>query len=217
MLGVCFWDWNGTLLSDAAYALGVRNRSFPRFGLPRLENIAQYREQFTFPVQEYYRRAGVADADFERVANAWMDEYMAGCESLPLRKNAKEAVEGLHQAGVTQVILSASKIDALREQLGRFSIAPLFQELLGLGHIYATSKEAIGRSYIEQKGLDPKRCLMIGDSEHDWQVASALGMRCILVTGGHQTEKALRGTGCPVARGLKQAGAMALDFFSTGE
>ena len=42
------WDWNGTLLDDLAYAIGVRNRTFPAFGLPRIESVAEYHRQFTF-------------------------------------------------------------------------------------------------------------------------------------------------------------------------
>ena len=65
-----FWDWNGTLLDDLAYAVDVRNRVFPRFGLPPIDSLERYYEQFTFPVRLYYERAGVTDANFTAVANA---------------------------------------------------------------------------------------------------------------------------------------------------
>ena len=58
------WDWNGTLLDDLAYAIGVRNRTFPAFGLPRIGSVAEYHRQFTFPVRRYYERAGTATRAF---------------------------------------------------------------------------------------------------------------------------------------------------------
>lgn len=217
MRGICFWDWNGTLLDDARYAMAVRNRCFPRFGLPKLTDMATYREQFTFPVSEYYRRAGVTDEQFVTVADAWMEEYIRNEQGLKLRRGAQRAVTALHQAGVTQVILSASKLASLQTQLSRYPIAGLFERLLGLEHIYATSKEEIGRAFLAQSGEKPEDCLMIGDTTHDAQVASAMGVNCLLVTGGHQSEQALLATGCTVLKGLRDAEHAALVFFSSKE
>ena len=89
------WDFNGTLLDDLAYAVDVRNRVFPRFGLPAIDSLERYYEQFTFPVRLYYERAGVTDANFTAVANAWMDEYVRGFDSLSLREGALEALKRL--------------------------------------------------------------------------------------------------------------------------
>ena len=47
------WDWNGTLLDDLAYAIGVRNRSFPAFGLSCIGCVEDYHAPFTFPVRTY--------------------------------------------------------------------------------------------------------------------------------------------------------------------
>ena len=82
------WDWNGTLLDDLWYAIGVRNRVFPTFGLPTIDSLEAYYRQFTFPVRLYYERAGVTDANFVQVANAWMDEYVRGCKEIPLHEDA---------------------------------------------------------------------------------------------------------------------------------
>ena len=47
------WDWNGTLLDDLQYAISVRNRTFPAFGLPTIDSLEEYYRQFTFPVRLY--------------------------------------------------------------------------------------------------------------------------------------------------------------------
>ena len=74
-----------------------------------------------------------------------------------------------------QVILSASKRQNLLGQMARFDILPYFDEVLGLDHIYATSKEGIGRAWMERAGVDPADCAMIGDTLHDADVARAMG------------------------------------------
>lgn len=204
------WDWNGTLLDDAAYAIGVRNRVFPRFGLPMVTSLAEYHEQFTFPVSEYYYRAGVTDDNFVDVANAWMAEYLRGMDAVPLFDDAQPALEAFRLAGCAQAVLSASKLDTLREQLAHAGILQRFDAVLGLDHIYATSKEVIGREYLARRGTDAANCVLLGDTLHDAEVAGALGCRCVLITRGHQSRSRLESAGWPVCDTLTEAVAIAL-------
>jgi len=200
-----FWDWNGTLLDDRDYAIGVRNRVFPRFGLPRIESLAEYYEQFTFPVRLYYERAGVTDEDFVEVAHAWMDEYVRGADSIPLRTGALAALSAFQAAGVSQVVLSASKAEILQNQLAHHGLVGFFADVLGLSHIYASSKQAIGEAYLRNCGIPPENCVLLGDTLHDAEVAREIGIDCILISGGHQSEKMLRTVGCPVCTSLEEA------------
>lgn len=200
-----FWDWNGTLLDDLAYAMNVRNRVFPRFGLPAMDSLSEYHRQFTFPVRVYYERAGVTDENFVAVANAWMDEYLRGMEEIPLHTDALHALKAFQNAGLGQVVLSASDRDILTRQIAQYGIEGYFQQILGLSHIYATSKQAIGESYLAQCGLGPGECVLIGDTLHDAEVAREMGIDCILVAKGHQSAETLAETGVPVCGSLLEA------------
>ena len=51
--------------------------------------------------------------------------------------------------------------------------------------------------------------MMVGDSEHDFEVARALGVRCVLFSGGHQPREVLAATGAPVIDALVAAFASA--------
>ena len=204
------WDWNGTLLNDTEYAIGVRNRVFPRFGLPTVGSLAEYHEQFTFPVKLYYTRAGVTEDNFVAVAHAWMDEYVRGYQTVPLFGDAVATLYAFHTAGLRQTVLSASELDMLQKQLAFAGILNRFDEVLGLSHIYATSKEAIGLNYLRNTGVDPAACVMLGDTLHDAEVASALGCRCVLVARGHQSRQTLLTVGVPVRDSLEQAAALLL-------
>lgn len=203
------WDWNGTLLDDLAYAIGVRNRTFPAFGLPRIESVAEYHRQFTFPVRRYYERAGVTDETFEAVAHAWMAEYVRGFDSVPLHGDAAEALSRFAAAGAAQVVLSATRRDMLETQIARFPIRGYFTDVLGLSDIYARSKEAVGLSYLAGCGVPACDALMIGDTLHDAEVARAMGTKCVLVARGHQSRETLLTAGVPVADTLLQAAALA--------
>ena len=199
------WDWNGTLLDDVIYAMGVRNRVFPRFGLQTVETLEEYHHQFTFPIRLYYGRAGVTDENFVAVAHAWMDEYVRGFEKVPLFADATAALDAFALAGCRQAVLSASQLTMLRQQLSQTGILNRFDAVLGLSHIYATSKEDVGRDYIAGAGVEPKRCVMLGDTLHDAEVAEALGCRCVLIARGHQSRAALLTAGAPVCDSLAEA------------
>lgn len=199
------WDWNGTLLDDLAYAMGVRNRTFPAFGLSTIDSVESYHEQFTFPVRTYYERAGVTDDIFDAVAHAWMDEYMRGAADIPLHSDAIATLERFRAAGIKQVVLSASQRDILMTQLKYYGLESRFDEVLGLSDIYAGSKETIGLRYLLGCGILAEESVMLGDSLHDAEVARAMGTPCILIARGHQSRETLLKAGVPVMSSLSQA------------
>ncbi len=204
------WDWNGTLLDDLQYAIGVRNRVFPSFKLPTIDSLEDYYEQFTFPIRLYYERAGVTDEIFDDVAHAWMNEYVRGCADIPLHRDTLETLERFRAAGLRQVILTASKIDILKHQLSHYPIEGYFHSLLGLGDIYARSKEAIGCAYLAECGIKPEETAMLGDTLHDADVAKAMGTHCILIARGHQSKESLQEAGVPVLDSLSEAAEIIL-------
>ena len=206
-----FWDFNGTLIDDRDYAIGVRNRVFPHFGLPTVKSVEEYYHQFTFPIRVYYERAGVTDENFVEVAHAWMDEYMRAYDTIPLRGDALLALQAFRQAGIRQAVLSASKRDILQEQLAHYGVQEYFEATLGLSHIYATSKQALGQAFLQENEMEPSQCVLLGDTLHDAEVAAAMGVRCILVMHGHQSESTLREAGVPVVNSLTDAAKLVLE------
>lgn len=201
------WDWNGTLLDDVALCVDALNHLLAEYGYPQRYTLDSYREIFGFPVEEYYVRAGF---DFSRhpfpvLAKSFMEDYLPRSASCPLARGARQALADFDRAGLRQVILSASRVEDLERQVTERGIRGCFDRLLGLGDIYAKSKVEVGRRFFRESGFDPGRAVMIGDSVHDFEVARAMGVRCVLQCAGHQTEAALRATGAPVVPGLPEA------------
>ena len=205
-----FWDWNGTLLDDVWTGTAAMNALLTKYHLPLLRDMAHYREVFCFPVSAYYEKLGVGGDLFPVTSHEWMDEYYAREEKCTLREGATEALEAFRAAGWRQVVLSASKLDNLLRQIDRYGILSYFDAVLGLDHIYATSKVDIGREWLRVQKIDPSACVMIGDTLHDAEVAQALNCRCILADGGHQSRDVLLRAGCEVADGVLDAALRAL-------
>lgn len=201
------WDWNGTLLDDVQLCMDALNRLLARYGYPQRYDRDQYRAIFGFPVQEYYARAGFdfSRHSFDELAASFMEDYIPASARCPLMEGARDALDAFANAGLRQVILSASPVPTLEQQAAQRDVTRYFDQLLGLGDIYAKSKVDLGLRYLQETGFDPARAVMIGDSTHDFEVARALGVGCVLQSGGHQPPEVLLGTGAPVVPGLREA------------
>lgn len=195
---IVFWDWNGTLLDDVDFTLSCLNWLLARHDYPQRYDLAAYREVFGFPIEDYYRRAGF---DFARhpypvLARRFMDRYNAGVAACAPFAQAAGVLSALAQQGWSQVVLSASRQDYLIEQVSQRGLAGYFTELLGLQDIYGAGKVQRGRDWLQSLDTAPERCVMVGDTLHDAEVAQALGAQCVLYTGGHQSRERLAAA-CP--------------------
>ena len=210
MIETVIWDWNGTLLDDLSVSFEATNRLLAANGRAPLADLDCYRAVFSFPVIDYYRRIGF-DFDqlpFDQLAQQYMDFYHPAAENCSLQSGAQQILEHLHQSGLRQVLLSASKQSHLEMQLARYPIAQYFDRVLGIQNIYAASKQQLAIDFIAQSGQAATDFLFVGDSVHDFEVAQSCGARCVLFSGGHQARSILEATGAPVIDALNELPAI---------
>lgn len=211
MLKTVFWDWNGTTVADVPLVVRINNEVFARHGI-RQTNAEEYRRLFRFPVQDYYRDMGVSNEMFYAIADEWSRGYHENFPGTPLTPHAAETARRLHDAGLRQVILSASQERLLKEQLAQYpELAGCFDEVMGLSDIYAISKVQMGVDYMKRSGLSPEEAVFLGDTLHDAETAHAMGCACLLISGGHQPDATLRTAGVPVLPSLREAGDWILE------
>lgn len=198
------WDWNGTLFNDVGLCLEIINGVLTRRNLNEL-SLEAYRKIFTFPVQDYYEKAGLdfSKYPFEVLGREWMDEYEIRKNSCTLHKGAAAALDKIHQKGIGQSILSAYSQHTLEEIVQYFGIKKYFSHMVGLDHIYATSKIENGRELIKKLGNGKGETLFIGDTIHDYEVAVEIGADCILIADGHQDKEKLLSCNVPVFDNIK--------------
>jgi phosphoglycolate phosphatase len=198
------WDWNGTLLNDVEYCLNILNNLLIDNQLKPL-TLTQYRDVFTFPVKDYYEKAGFdfSKKSFEELGKVFIDNYERNKYSLNLFEKAFEILEYFESVGIEQYLLSAYKQDNLEEILEHFGIKRFFKKIKGLNNIYAGGKTELGISL--RKGiLYPKeKVLLIGDSLHDEEVAKEMNVQSILISNGHQSAEKLRSNGSLVIDDIK--------------
>ncbi len=193
------WDWNGTLFNDVAFSSVLLNRLLTEQGITQL-SLEKYREVFHFPIIEYYKLAGLdfEIESFESIAVRWMKWYEDGKYKCELYEDAAETLQLLKNNGVQQYVLSAYSHHTLEEVLLHYDVRKYMNHVSGLDNIYAGSKVDLGKSMMKQMDANPADIVLIGDTTHDFEVAQALGINCILVARGHQAKSTLEKCGCEV-------------------
>ena len=201
------WDWNGTLLDDVEIAISIINKLLFDRGLNPID-IHQYLDVFTFPVREYYLKIGfdLETEPFEIPASQFITAYNSALDSCLLHNYTYDVLSMMKLGGRRQFILSAMEQSQLERSVFEFGISDFFEDLCGLDNHFATSKVENGKILLRQKGLNPEHTLLVGDTIHDFEVAKAIGCRCILVAHGHQSKARLLSTGAKVLDHLSEFG-----------
>ncbi len=211
-INTIIWDWNGTLLDDVDICIKSINILLQARGLPLLDK-KRYLEIFTFPVKEYYRKAGFdfSVEPFETPASEFMSLYYNFLPEADLFPCAGEVLQQLKDTGYRLVVVSAMEHDSLVQSLKDKRIYHYFQGVYGINDIYAHSKTEVARAMFSELGFQSSQCLMAGDTLHDLEVAEALGVRHLLVASGHQSAGRLTARTANVVRSLKDVATKLLN------
>ncbi|MBU1010858.1 MAG: HAD hydrolase-like protein [Bacteroidetes bacterium] len=187
------WDWNGTLLDDAAVCVEAMNVVLAMRNMKPLENDF-YASVFTFPVSAYYQALGFdfSVEPFETPAMEFMDQYISRVNKAPLRTNTIDTLSHFKSLGYKQIILSAMEHELLVDLLNHHRIGSFFDHIAGISNHMGHGKTDQGIHLMRQGIIDPENSVLIGDTLHDLEVAAKLGCSCILLPSGHQSAERLR-------------------------
>lgn len=204
------WDWNGTLLDDTAACYEIAETMRAVRGMPPLGSVDVYRGLFHFPVIEYYYDMGYTfeTETYEDITVDFIGRYAKVVDACPLQAGAEAVLADIRARGIRQMILSATSQPRLDIEVTAHGIAAYFDAILGQPNDAAVSKAERGRAYLAEHGLDPASMVLVGDTDHDFEVAEALGCRCILLDVGHQSRQRLEKLGAAVIHSLEELPAL---------
>jgi len=188
-----YWifDFNGTIIDDVDVCIECENKTIEKYlNRPKMTRD-EYLKIFTFPVEEYYRRVGFDwnVQDYKEIGSYWYSFYVLNRHKCKLHDGVEDLLQKNIENGDINICLSASKLSELKIQLEELKIKKYFKTILGIDNIYAGGKIEIAKEFIKDK--NPNDCLMIGDTLHDKEVALEMGVRCVLVSKGHQSKEIL--------------------------
>ena len=193
------WDWNGTLIDDVKMNLEIMNEQLADYGLPELTD-ERHREIFGFPLRDFYQKLGfdVKGHYFAQVSREFIEVYNQRKNQCRLHPECIDLLQKWRQSGKKQSILSAYEQANLLASLDHFQIRNYFQFIAGAQNHQGESKVEVGKKLLGKIDLSPQKIALIGDTVHDFEVATAMGVDCFLVTSGNQSMQRLLATGAPV-------------------
>ena len=198
------WDFNGTVLDDLGVCIDSVNKLLERRLLPKIDSLESYRKVFEFPIIKYYKKIGFdfSKESFSDVAAEWVEEYMSRVSKAAINLGVIDILNKIHKYNMKNILVSATELNMLKNQLSVLGISELFDEVYGLDNIQAQNKIAIAEGW---RGNNPSaKALLVGDTDHDFQTASAIKADCVLYLGGHQSKDRLATLGCHMINELTE-------------
>lgn len=194
------WDWNGTLLDDVSLNIGIVNTLLRERGKKPVESVEYYKQEFSFPVIDFYRKVGfeLDNEDFTLVARQYASLFNEGYPHAEIFPDAEETLRYVKHSGKEQLIISATEQGYLLKQVAYFELEQYFTDILGSGNVLGSSKIETAEKWMREKGIDPEEVLFVGDTIHDFETAEAIGCDCVLVSRGHNSKERLIKTGCKI-------------------
>ena len=186
------WDWNGTLLNDVELCLGIMQRTVARYGLREISR-EEHRAKFQMPIAQYYESLGfdLEKIPFERLNQEFILEYQSRLTECRLFEGAEDFLSQLKDQGKEMAVLSAANQLHLEELLNQFRIDHFFNAIFGLPDTQARCKIDRGRQLLTTWNAPKESTILIGDMDHDYHVAQALGIDILLLGDGHQSYERL--------------------------
>ncbi len=191
------WDFNGTLLNDVDIGIQSINILLKARGLNELDGDI-YREVSGFPIVDYYKRIGFdfSQEPYDKLALEWVAQYTSRMDEAKLYEGALDMLAYVRDGGVGQILLSATELNMLKDQVASLGIGAWFDEICGMDNVYAHGKRSLAERWRENH--PSAKVLFVGDTDHDLEVAEAIGADCVLFSGGHQSRVRLVRLGYPV-------------------
>lgn len=186
------WDWNGTVVDDSWLSFEILDSFLDRLGLKKI-TLDYYRDNFSFPVINFYRNLGfdMSKEGFEKLGFEFITRFKAKERDCKLNAGVESLIKKIHSHNIPQSVLSAYQVDYLKDAAKFFGLDKYMQDIVGLDDVKANTKLELGKNYISSLKIDPSEVLVIGDTDHDFEVATSSGANCFLIALGHQSASRL--------------------------
>lgn len=193
------FDYNGTILYDTDICVEILNELLESHARPPVDE-AYYREHFHFPIASFYTKLGFdfEKESFDQLGRRYMNIYLSNIHRCKVYHGFRHLIAELRKQPVKISILTALNHDALHDQLITFNLGQYFDATFGLYDHHALSKVQRGHELMQHVGIPAHETIIIGDTDHDLEVAHSLGIDALLLADGHQTEERLKKTNAKV-------------------
>ena len=213
------FDWNGTLIHDAAVIAMCDTAVGRRLGLWDIDIdealLREYSQRHWREGYEWLAGRPLTDGEIFEMNRVFHEAYVEFRHHAPLQPDALAMLAELDQRGITMSINSMHPHDLLMDVLAERGLTDRFVAIDGLrvednGSMSKTEHlaahlESVGRALNRPVADLRPAALMIGDTVDDAAAATANGVAAIIVTTGETSAERIAQSGYRYRPGLTEA------------
>ncbi|MBD8555178.1 HAD family hydrolase [Rhizobium sp. CFBP 8762] len=179
-------------MDDIALAVKSVNTVLDEQWLPHID-ASMYRQQFGFPVKTFYEGLGIDfnKMSFVRLIEVYLGIFNRGLNACKLHQDAEACFLWAANSAIPTSVLSASQQHTLNANLEHYHLDGFISHCFGLDGTEADGKFDLARRLDTVLGHPGEAALMVGDTDHDIEVARICGWRVATVSHGHQSRERL--------------------------
>lgn len=187
------WDWNGTILNDVDYVIAIMNEILRSCNMDIITK-EKYKNIFEFPVRLYYDALGFdyKKWPFEKLCHDFVSMYMKDIHQCLPFDHVIPVLSEVSKSDKVQSVLSATDQASLDIMIKHYNFEDTFDYTFGIKDKFAASKIDRGIELMKSVAVSKQDTLMIGDTLHDLEVGTELGIDVLLLDHGHQCGDKLR-------------------------
>lgn len=188
---IVLWDWNGTVLDDFEISLEAVNLLLDSYEKPRITK-EQYYAYMDTPISRFYSRLFDFNlTPFSELGQKFHTIYAELLKKATLSIGILETVEALSSLNIPQYIVSASHRNKILPKAKELGILGYMKDVIAADDYNAADKIQRTIDYFKRKDVCLDRCIIIGDSMHDLEMANKIGAECVLLSSGHEGKEKL--------------------------
>jgi phosphoglycolate phosphatase len=180
------FDWSGVVKDAVRVQFWVVNKMFEKFGVKEI-SYDEFRKNWEQPYMKFYNKY-IPDLTEEDQTRAYL-KAMADKDCPPAQEypGISDLIKKLKKRGKFLIILSSDWPETILPEIKKFGLENIFDDKIIAVHDKTKSMKEI----MERHSLNPKEAVLIGDSNHEMEIAREVGIKSIAVIWGFCTEENL--------------------------
>lgn len=187
-LELIVFDWDGTICDSLGHIVASLRYAISRMDMPERDEDT-LRGIIGLGLLEAMQRLfpGISKKEMEELAIHYREYYLASTsENTSLFPGVRETLDKLHTSGLTLAVATGKSRRGLDRALEESGISDFFHFSRCADETFSKPHPQMLEEIMALSAVDPDNVLMIGDSEHDMEMASNAGVRAAAVSYGAQ-------------------------------
>lgn len=187
MIRAIIFDWSGVVKDAIKSHLWVVNRMFKHFGAKEI-SLDELKENWKQPYMLFYEKylPKVTEKEQDIVyKEAILSPECPKAESFP---GILKLIKKLKERGLYLTVITSDLPDTVFQEIKDYGLDGVFDNVV----VNVNDKSKAVEDLILKKKFNPEEAVIIGDSNHEIEIAREIGIKSVAVSWGFFTEERLK-------------------------